>query len=137
MRDDTIDVRQGSVRLRLRTLADTYAICRLPHDAPMPEWALKGEFTSVTRTSNELSVVCAEGQVPGGVRAKGGWRCLEVEGPLPFTLTGVLASVAVPLADAGISIFVVNTFDTDYVLVKAQDLSAALQALQRAGHEIQ
>jgi hypothetical protein len=91
----------------------------------------------VTRTPDELSVVADEAAVPAGVRAERGWRALQVAGPLDFNLTGILASLAYPLARAGISLFAVSTFDTDYVLIKEDKLHDALAALQAAGHTLE
>ncbi|MDR3704110.1 MAG: bifunctional pyr operon transcriptional regulator/uracil phosphoribosyltransferase PyrR [Candidatus Sulfopaludibacter sp.] len=121
--------------MRILMLGERLAICRLPAGAAAPEW-LRGGFHSVTRTAGELSVVCEEGPVPPDVPCERGWRALQVEGPLDFALVGVLASLAVSLAEAGVSIFAVSTFDTDYVLVKEERLAAAADALQRAGHEV-
>ena len=119
--------------LTLEILPGTFAVCRLPGTADAPEWA-SGRFVSITRTDAELSVVCAEGAVPPQVRAEGGWRCLGVRGPLGFGLTGVLASLASPLAGSGVSIFVISTYDTDYLMVQGRDLDRARDALERAGH---
>jgi hypothetical protein len=119
--------------LTLEVLPGTFAVCRLAATAAVPEWA-SGRFLSVTRTDAELSVVCAEGAVPPDVRAEGGWRCLRVRGPLGFGLTGVLASLASPLASSGVSIFVISTYDTDYLMVQSRDLDRARDALERAGH---
>jgi hypothetical protein len=122
--------------LKLKVIPGTYAVCRLDADAAIPDWALTGSVTSVTRTSDELSIVCPEAQVPKGVRCENGWRCIKVHGPLPFSMTGVLASLVNPLAEAGISLFAFSTYDTDYVLVPEAKLDDALAALSRAGHEI-
>jgi len=111
-----------------------YAICRLEPYAMVPAWATRGVFCSVTRTPTELSVVCDASGVPSPVRSEGPWRALAVRGPLDFNLTGVLASLTGPLAEAGISLFAVATFDTDYVLVRAQDFDRALHTLVEAGH---
>jgi uncharacterized protein len=92
--------------------------------------------TSITRTPDELSVVCAEEAVPAGVRAEHGFRCLSVVGPLDFSATGILASFASPLAEAGVSVFVVSTFDTDLVLVRQALLSQAVAVLRAAGHHV-
>ena len=121
---------------RLTILPETLAVCRLGADDALPPWLPARGFVSVTRTADELSVVCVEDAVPEGVRAERGWRCLAVAGPLDFGLTGVLASIAAPLADAQISIFAISTFDTDYVLVKAEKLDEAAEALRRAGHVV-
>mgnify|MGYP000949911708 CR=1 FL=1 len=103
----------------------------------MPEWALRPSgFCSITRTPGELSIVGAPSQVREGVRAESGWRALAVDGPLDFALTGILASLAGPLAAARISIFALSTFDTDYVLVREPDLPAAVAVLERAGHTV-
>ena len=123
--------------LDLVVLDGRCAICRLSPDAPIPSWALGGPFCSITRTPDELSVVCAEGTVPENVRCERGWRCMRIAGPLDFALTGVLASLAVPLREAGVSLFAVSTFDTDYLLVKDSDLEWAVAALVRAGHRVQ
>lgn len=119
----------------LTILPDALAVCRLAAD-DAPAWLPSEGFVSVTRTAAELSVVCAEAAVPEGVRREGGWRAFVVEGPLDFGLTGILASIAAPLAEAGISIFAISTFDTDYVLVKAEKLHAAAEALEHTGHTV-
>ena len=87
-------------------------------------------------TAADTSIVCASARVPDGVRAERGWRALTVEGPLDFALTGVLAALAVPLADAGVSIFAVSTYDTDHVLVRSDRLADAVEALRAAGHSV-
>lgn len=109
-------------------LKDRMAVCRLAPDAPVPDWA-RGEFVSVTRTADELSVVCAEAGVPRDVTAERGWRGLKVQGPLDFGLVGVLASLLAPLAEADIPVFVVSTYDTDYILVREADLGRAVEVL--------
>ena len=103
---------------KLELLPEVYAVCRLDKDAPVPDWAAGGLFSSITRTAHELSVVCADAHVAVGVKKEGGWRVLMVEGPLDFSLTGVLASLTGPLAREGISVFALSTYDTDYLLVK-------------------
>ena len=123
--------------LHLSLLPDTLAICRLAPDAPVPAWAWTGEPASVTRTHDELSVVCRADAVPPGVRCETGWRCMKVAGPLDFGLTGILAALTAPLAAAGIPVFAVCTYDTDYVMVKAENLEPALQALRGAGHRVE
>lgn len=122
--------------LALSLLPDRYAVCRLAPDAPRPRWAA-GPFCSVTRTAAELSIVCPEAAVPPDVQAERGWRVLQVAGPLEFSLTGILVSLAAPLAAAAISIFALSTFDTDYLLVRDTDLPRALETLRAAGHRPQ
>lgn len=122
--------------LRLSLLPGRYSVCRLAADAELPAWALDGAFFSVTRTADELSVLCAEERVPQGVRCEPGWRVLRLEGPFAFDLVGVLLAVLSPLAQAGVSIFALSTFDTDAVLVKESSLAQARAALEAAGHSL-
>jgi uncharacterized protein len=120
--------------LRLAVLDGRLAVCRLDaSEAPPP---IPDGFFSVTYATDELSVVCREDSVPEGARCEKGWRALKLEGPFEFTEVGVLASVAAPLAGAGVSTFAVSTFDTDYVLVKEERLATAMAALQEQGHEV-
>ncbi len=122
--------------MKLRVLGLDLAVARLEAASPVPAWAALGAFHSVIRTEKELSVVCAATAVPPGIRQEGPFRAFEVEGPLDFALTGVLAALLVPLAEAGLSVFVLSTFDTDFVLVKADRLDAAAATLRAVGHEI-
>ncbi len=122
--------------LALAVLPDVLAVCRLDADAPVPSWVTKQDFVSITRTRDELSIVCAQRDVPADVRCVCDWRALRVEGPLDFALAGILASLAAPLADAGISILAISTFDTDYLLLKETNLPRAIQVLSAAGHQL-
>lgn len=128
MRRLTVDVRPGG-----------YTVVRLPGDAPLPAGLLDGrtdDLVSVTRTADELSVVCrTESAVPAD-HAEHGWRLLTVRGPMEFTLTGIIAAVAGALAAAGVPLFALSTFDTDHLLVKDDDLARATRALRDAGHEV-
>ncbi len=126
----------SDVSLRLSVLEGRLAVCRLDAGAEVPTWATAGTPFSVTRTPEELSVVCPEESVPDGVRCERGWRALVLEGPMDFSLVGVLASVTRPLAEAGVSIFSISTYDTDYVLVREEALDGAVAALRGAGHEV-
>jgi hypothetical protein len=125
-----------SHQLTIVVYGKMYAICRLEPDAPVPTWAAGMRFLSITRTANELSIVCEEELVPTEIHGERNRRLMQIEGTLAFTLTGVLASVAAPLASAGISVFAVSTYDTDYLLVSDEDLHEATQVLERAGHAI-
>ncbi len=118
-------------RYRLRQLEGEFALCRLPPDAENPAWAAEAGFHSITRTAIELSVLCESGCVPDGVEKSGGWYGLEVEGPLAHTLTGVLDSILRPLAQGGISVLAIATYDTDYIFVR--DPAKAARTLREAG----
>jgi hypothetical protein len=122
--------------LKLSWVPGRFAVCRLPADAPLPEWAGKGLFSSVTRTADELSIVCAAVNVPKEDTPRTPWVCLKIEGPFSFSEVGILASVIRPLAEKGVPVFAISTFDTDYVLVGEDYTGATLQALQDAGHEL-
>jgi hypothetical protein len=124
-------------RLPLVVLSYPIAICRLAPDAPVPAWANgPSPFVTLSRTEEELSITIVQSSVPAELRCERDYRALKVRGPLPLNLVGVLASIASPLAEAGLSIFAISTFDTDYVLVKAGDLDPAVEALRKAGHSV-
>lgn len=123
--------------MNLSLTHDHLSVCQLPADAPIPSWAAQANaFVSITRTADELSIVCTEVLAPKNVKQEAGWRAFKIEGPLDFGLTGILASVLDPLAKAGISIFALSTYNTDYILVKADKVEAATQALRTAGHGV-
>ena len=125
-------------RLALTAIDTRLSVCRLEAGAEVPTWVdSAGVFVSITRTADELSIVCAMDSVPVGVRMEGPWRAFRVQGPLVMTLIGVVAALANPLADAGIAIFAISTYDTDYVLVHEPDFDAAIEALLAAGHTIE
>lgn len=122
--------------LTLSLLEGTFAVCQLGAGEQVPAWALDGSFCSATRTAGELSIVCEQRQVPANLKSERGWRCLMAHGPFDFALTGILASLLVPLAEAEVGIFALSTYDTDYLLVKEADLNRAIEALAGAGHTI-
>lgn len=125
------------VNLFTLTLAkERLAVCRLAVEAAFPDWAQPGDILAMIRTRRECSVVCAERYVPPEVVAERGWRGLEVQGPLDFALTGVLAQLSGILASASISLFALSTYDTDWILVKEDRLPRAIAALQAAGHQV-
>jgi hypothetical protein len=124
------------LRLKFRLLTGTYAIARLAANAVVPEWATKGGFTSVTRTADELSIVCLTENLPPEVHSPPRWICLKLEGPFAFSQTGVLLSFIEPLSRNRIPIFAISTYDTDYVLIQEEFISA-LGLLREAGHEQQ
>ncbi len=122
--------------LTLSVMEGLYAIAKFPFDAEIPAWATGSAFFSVTRTLDELSVVSAEASVPAGLDASRGWRMLKVHGPFAFEETGVVAALANPLARVGVGIFVISTYDTDYLLVQQEEIPVAVETLEHAGHKI-
>jgi hypothetical protein len=127
---------ESNCRFELTVLPGFFAMVRLAADAPLPLWALRGDFFSITRTSEELSIVCGEDRVPSGLTAETGWRALKVQGSIALSEIGVLAGLAAPLADAKVRLFAISTFDTDYLLVRGKKLDAAIAALRSAGHGV-
>ena len=117
-------------------MREAAGICKLPADEPIPQWACQGEFFSITKTAEELSIVCAESAIPDGALCEKGWKLLKIRGMLDFALVGILANVSTALAKAGISIFVVSTYNTDYIMVRAVDLDRAVEKLREQGHEV-
>lgn len=128
----------GSLRHKLRfcLLPGRYAIVRLVPDGPIPDWAAKGDFTSITRTTDELSIVCPADNLPENVHSPHRWMCLKLEGPFPFSQTGILLSFIEPLSSNGVPIFAISTYDTDYVLIQEEFAERALARLREAGHEL-
>ena len=121
-------------KMGLELVDGVYAICRMDAHAPVPDTVYGPGLVSITRTADELSIVCPQYRAPSEAVVQSSWACIQVKGPLDFGLTGVLAGLADPLARAGISIFATSTFDTDYVLVRCADLERALAVLSDAGH---
>ena len=118
-------------------LLQSFVIARLEPNADLPSAVLaSSDFFSITRTGDELSIVCAEGVATGSTRVDGRWRAIKVQGPFAFDQTGILASFLDPLAAAGVGIFAMSTFDTDYILVKSENLGNAVEALKEAGHRL-
>src|ERR1700687_3811369 len=124
------------MQLKFRRLPATFAVCRFPSDAPIPALSSTAVFISITRTAEELSIVCPTDQAPQNAKCESPWTCFKLEGPFPFSLTGVLASFLNPLAERGVPIFAVSTFDTDYILVREEHAATALETLQAAGHDL-
>lgn len=122
--------------LKFRWLPGPYAIVRLAADAPVPAWAVKGEFTSVSRSADELSIVCPAGNLPADVHSAQRWVCFKLEGPFPFSQTGVLLSFLEPLSNNGVPIFAISTYDTDYVLIPEDRMLGVTDWLREAGHDL-
>ena len=124
--------------MELRVLSDRLSVCRLSPDSPWPTPSTGTSFFSATRTEHEISVVCIEDQAPAGehVKVEPDWRALEVIGPLDFSMVGVMSALTKPLADVDVSVFVISTYDTDYILVHAAALERAIDVLRAAGHGV-
>ena len=119
-------------RLTVSLLPGLFAVCRLDPEQALPAWLdWSADLSSVTRTIDELSIVCPSDQVPGEVTAERDWRAFKVEGPLDFALVGILAKLSGALADASVSLFAISTYDTDYLLVREDKLAEAKRALSK------
>ena len=123
-----------SKKLSLKIMPERMAVCRLDASAPLPGWLDGSGFYSITRTQEELSLVCHEALTPPGIKCERGWRCFRVQGVLDFSEIGIMFSLTQPLAINDVSVFVISTFDTDYFLVKEKELPKAIDALTAAGH---
>jgi hypothetical protein len=121
-------------KLTLQLLNETFTINKLPQFAEIPSILANGEMCFISRTDEELSIVCPDFMAPNNVQQELGWRCLKVDGTMKLQEVGVLTSVLQPLADAGLPIFAISTFNTDYVFVMDEHLVNVVQALQKAGH---
>ena len=123
-------------RLTLIVQDSSYAVCKLPLESGVPAEALRAEFVALTRTEDELSLICAEERVPPGAVCERGWRLLKVMGPFDFSQVGILAALTAALAQAEINLLAISTYETDYLLVKSEMLARAVRALERAGHAV-
>ncbi|AKB85612.1 ACT domain-containing protein [Methanococcoides methylutens] len=121
-------------KLNLKLLKNKFGVCRLEGDRPIPDWADSNDFYSITRTAEELSIVCPEENIPSDIICEKDWKCLKVEGPLDFSLIGILARISTLLAEEKISIFVISTYDTDYILVREANIQAAVEKLSANGY---
>ena len=129
-------IKYGEKILTMKLLKEKYGVCRLDKTELIPEWAQNSDFFSITRTSDELSIVCTEDNIPNGIKCEKDWRILKIEGPLDFSLIGIFASISTILAQKGISIFAISTYDTDYILVKNKDIDNAIESLINERYEI-
>ena len=128
---------ESSLNLILSVLSVPFTIHKLSPDASIQEKILKSNYYSVTKTENELSVVCSELIEVKSLQSSKGWKCIKVKGPLDFNLTGILAGISDILTRGNISIFAISTFDTDYILVRSQDLSSARNKLRKADYKFE
>lgn len=120
----------------MKLLKEKYGVCRLDKINSIPTWAKDSDFFSVTKTLDELSIVCAQHDIPNDIMCEKDWRILKIEGPLDFSLIGILASISTILAQKGISIFAISTYDTDYILIKDSDIDNAIEALVNEKYEV-
>lgn len=123
-------------KLTMSLMKEKFAVCRMSPAEAVPAWGQKSDFFSITKTIDELSGVCYERDVPEGVQCEKDWKVLKIEGPLDFSLVGILASISTVLAQNEVSIFAISTYDTDYMLVRDKDLQKAVEALEEDGYEI-
>lgn len=117
------------MKLTLSILPEKLGICHFEKNSKIPEWAKNISFCSITRTEDELSIILPQDKIPGGVLVEKNWRAFKVQGPLGFSLTGIVSSLSKPLADAKISIFYISTYETDYLLVEEKNLEKAKKIL--------
>ena len=123
-------------QLNLASLQDVYAVCQLRSQKSVPDWVFQGDFYSITRTPEELSIICPQEYVPEDITCQPGWRVLKVEGPFNFNEIGVLASLTGPLAAAQLSLLTISTYDTDYLFIQGENFEQAVKVLSAAGHQI-
>lgn len=122
--------------LTMKLLKEKFAVCRLEKNDTIPVWSENSSFYSITRTTDELSIVCLESDVPAHIKHESNWRILKIEGPLDFSLIGIISKISSILAEEKISIFALSTFDTDYILVKDDNIENAIHTLSKNNYEI-
>ncbi|MFW6022407.1 MAG: ACT domain-containing protein [Halanaerobiaceae bacterium] len=117
--------------LTLNVLEERSSICKMDNNSPIPMWVLKNRnFYSITKTSDELSIISLEKLVPEDVKQEKGWRALKIDGNLDFSLVGIVSSITGILAEMEISVFVMSTYNTDYIFIKEENMSRALETLR-------
>jgi len=119
-------------KLTLLVLPEKFGICHFNKNSQIPDWAMESKFYYIGRTDDELSIICQQEKIPGGVLAETNWRAFKIQGPLGFTLTGIVSSISKPLADAKISILYVSTYETDYIFVEEKNLKRAKEILKNS-----
>nr|UWI51968.1 ACT domain-containing protein [Clostridioides difficile] len=123
--------------MKLKLFLEEYAVCRLNNNSKIPTWIDTENFYSITKTNDELSIVCSNNNIPSDVKSEKEWRILKILGPLDFSLIGILSKISGLLADNKISIFAISTYDTDYILIKEKDIKNACKILNCNGYEIE
>jgi hypothetical protein len=122
-------------KLKLSLLPQTYAICSFPPDFTFPAIDNTSSILSIAKTCKETTIVCDENRIPGDCRKSENWKCIKVEGSFDLDAIGVIAGISIPLAESRISIYVVSTYDTDYVLINAKNIDRAVSCLSKFGHK--
>lgn len=122
--------------LTLKLLDETYGVCSLEKDSEISPWIVEGNFLSITKTDEELSIVCEEKNISEGIKYEGGWKILKIEGKLDFALVGILAKISNIMAENNISIFAISTYDTDYILIKLNNINKAVELLKKENYNI-
>ncbi|MGE5108708.1 MAG: ACT domain-containing protein [Sphingobacteriales bacterium] len=120
-------------QLRFVVLPGTYSLCRLSPIEKIPGWIFNSSFYTVSKTPDELSVVCETEFVPADIKKNTGWKMLRIDAVLDLSLTGITAKFSAPLAEAGVNLCVIATYDTDYVMIQEEKLAIARTALNNAG----
>lgn len=123
-------------KLNLKLLKDRYSVCRLNRNEEIPKWIFQEEFFSITRTDEELSIVCLQDKIKENIKCEKDWRILKIEGPLDFSLIGILSRISTLMANNGISIFAISTYDTDYILIKEESINRAIEVLENNNYNI-
>lgn len=123
-------------KLSIKLLKEKYGVCRLNKNEAIPSWALQGDFYSITKTEDELSIVCLQDNIIENIKCEKDWRVLKIEGPLDFSLVGILSKISTLMANNSISIFAVSTYDTDYILIKEKDINRAIKVLNNDSYEV-
>jgi len=123
-------------RLNLKLLKDKYSVCRLNKDDEIPKWIFNEEFFSITKTEDELSIVCLQDKIKEDIKCERDWKILKIEGPLDFSLIGILSKISTLMANNNISIFAISTYDTDYILIKEESIDKAIEILENNNYNI-
>lgn len=123
------------MNIELVVMQGDYAVCQLPVGSDIPQW-VDGEFVSITQTGKELSIICRDNKIPLGVKAERSWALLKIDAVLDFSMVGIIAGISEVLSAAKISIFVMSTYDTDYIMIKRTSLPYAINSLESAGYRI-
>lgn len=123
-------------KLNLKLLKGEYSVCRFDKNDEIPKWIFNEEFFSITKTEDELSIVCLQDNIKENIKCEKGWKVLKIEGPLDFSLIGILSRISTLMANNDISIFAISTYDTDYILIKEESINKAIKVLEDSNYNI-